>query len=57
MYAAFTPLVHLPMLVANSSSHWIWSENVLNLILTGIAWVVADSLAGKNAAAPSVSLA
>jgi uncharacterized membrane protein YphA (DoxX/SURF4 family) len=48
MYAAFTPLVHLPMLVANTSSHWIWSENVLNLILTGIAWVVADSLAGKK---------
>lgn len=45
MYASFTPLVHLPLLMANPSSHWIWSENVLNLILTGIAWVVADSQA------------
>ena len=45
MYASFTPLVHLPMLLAHSSSHWIWSENALNLALTGVAWVVADSLA------------
>jgi uncharacterized membrane protein YphA (DoxX/SURF4 family) len=45
MYASFTPLVHLPMLLANPSSHWIWSENALNLTLTGVAWVVADSLA------------
>jgi uncharacterized membrane protein YphA (DoxX/SURF4 family) len=45
MYASFTPLVHLPMLLANLSSHWIWSENALNLTLTGVAWVVADSLA------------
>jgi uncharacterized membrane protein YphA (DoxX/SURF4 family) len=44
MYAAFTPLVHLPLLLANPSSHWIWSENALNLALTGVAWVVADSL-------------
>ena len=45
MYASFTPLVHLPMLLAKPSSHWIWSENALNLTLTGVAWVVADSLA------------
>jgi uncharacterized membrane protein YphA (DoxX/SURF4 family) len=45
MYASFTPLVHLPMLLAHPSSHWIWSENALNLTLTGVAWVVADSLA------------
>jgi len=45
MYASFTPLVHVPMLVADPSSHWIWSENALNLILASIAWVVADSLA------------
>jgi uncharacterized membrane protein YphA (DoxX/SURF4 family) len=44
MYASFTPLVHLPMLLAHPSSHWIWSENALNLALTGVAWVVADSL-------------
>jgi uncharacterized membrane protein len=47
MYASFTPLVHVPMVLANASSHFIWSENALNLILTGVAWVVADSLASR----------
>jgi uncharacterized membrane protein YphA (DoxX/SURF4 family) len=45
MYASFTPLVHLPMLLADPSSHFNWSENALNLALVGVAWVVADSLA------------
>lgn len=45
MYASFTVLVHGPMLLANPSSHWIWSENAVNIALTGAAWVVADSLA------------
>jgi uncharacterized membrane protein YphA (DoxX/SURF4 family) len=45
MYASFTPLVHLPMLLTHPSSHVNWSENALNLALTGVAWVVADSLA------------
>jgi uncharacterized membrane protein YphA (DoxX/SURF4 family) len=45
MFASFTPLVHLPMLLADPSSHFIWSENALNLGLTGAAWVVAHSLA------------
>jgi uncharacterized membrane protein YphA (DoxX/SURF4 family) len=45
MFASFTPLVHVPMLLAHPSSHFIWSENALNLALTGAAWVVADSLA------------
>jgi uncharacterized membrane protein YphA (DoxX/SURF4 family) len=45
MYASFTPLVHLPLLLAQPSSHWIWNENATNLVLTGSAWVVADSLA------------
>jgi uncharacterized membrane protein YphA (DoxX/SURF4 family) len=44
MYASFTVLVHVPMLVANSSNRFYWSENALNIILTGVAWVVADSL-------------
>jgi uncharacterized membrane protein YphA (DoxX/SURF4 family) len=44
MFASFTPLVHLPMLLADPSSHFIWSENALNLALTGAAWVVAISL-------------
>jgi hypothetical protein len=48
MYASFTFLVHGPMLLADPASHMIWSENALNLILTGVAWVVADSLAGRR---------
>lgn len=45
MYASFTLLVHGPMLLANPSSHWIMSENAVNIALTGAAWVVAHSLA------------
>ena len=45
MYVSFTPLVHIPTLLADPSSHWYWSENALNLALAGVAWVVADSLA------------
>jgi len=44
MYASFTLFVHVPMLTAEPSRHMNWSENALNLALTGIAWVVADSL-------------
>ncbi len=45
MVAAFTPLIHVPMLLADPSSHFIWSENAANLVVAGVAWVVADSLA------------
>ena len=45
MYASFTALVHVPMLLADSSSRMNWSENALNLALIGAAWVVAESLA------------
>jgi uncharacterized membrane protein YphA (DoxX/SURF4 family) len=45
MYASFTPLVHVPMLLADPSSHMNWTENAVNLALIGVAWVVADSLA------------
>src|SRR5258708_31841874 len=31
MYASFTPLVHVPMLIADSSSHMNWTENAVNL--------------------------
>ncbi len=48
MYASFTPLVHLPMLLADPSNHGIWTENATNLVLTGAAWVVTDSLAGSK---------
>src|SRR6202790_1815987 len=45
MFASFTPLLHVPILLADPSSHMNWSENALNLALIGAAWVVADSLA------------
>ncbi|HTZ71066.1 MAG TPA: DoxX family membrane protein [Acetobacteraceae bacterium] len=44
MYASFTPLVHLPLLFGSPTNHFYWSENAINLALTGAAWVVADSL-------------
>ncbi len=44
MFASFTPLVHVPMLLADPQSYVNWTENALNLALTGAAWVVADSL-------------
>ena len=54
MYVSFTLLVHLPMLLADPSSHWIWAENALNLTLIGAAWVVADSLAPARAEVAAV---
>ena len=49
MYASFTPLVHVPLLLADHSQYFTWTENALNIALTGVAWVVADSLApGKR---------
>jgi uncharacterized membrane protein YphA (DoxX/SURF4 family) len=44
MYALFTPLALVPELVA-TPSFFAWSENATNLVLVGVAWVVADSLA------------
>ena len=49
MFASFTLLVHGPMLLADPSSHVIWSENALNLALIGTAWVVTHSLAWRGA--------
>ena len=48
MFASFTPLVHIPTLLADPSSHFNWAENALNLALVGAAWVVADSLARRR---------
>ena len=45
MFASFSVLVHVPMLLATPSDHWIWNENAVNIALIGAAWVVADSLA------------
>jgi uncharacterized membrane protein YphA (DoxX/SURF4 family) len=50
MFASFTPLVHVPMLLADPSSYVNWTENASNLSLIGAAWVVADSLARPRTA-------
>jgi uncharacterized membrane protein len=45
MLASFALLVHEPMLLANHSIHFNWTESAENLAVIGGAWVVADSLA------------
>lgn len=45
MFALFSVMVHIPMVIADPNNHWIWNENAVNLALIGAAWVVADSLA------------
>jgi uncharacterized membrane protein len=49
MIASFGLLANGPMLLANPSSHWNWTESALNLALIGATWVAADSLViGQN---------
>jgi uncharacterized membrane protein len=49
MLVSFALLVHEPMLLADHASHWNWTESAANLAVIGTAWVVADSLRGRNA--------
>jgi uncharacterized membrane protein len=49
MYASWTPLVHLPTVLAAPDVFFNWTENALNLVLTGVAWIVADSLRARRA--------
>jgi uncharacterized membrane protein len=51
MYASFTPLVHIPLFLANPHNPGNWAENATNLVLAGAAWVVADSFARVRAEA------
>ena len=44
MFAAFQPLVHIPMLLAAPTSHFEWGENATNLALIGVAWLIAETL-------------
>jgi uncharacterized membrane protein YphA (DoxX/SURF4 family) len=48
MYASFTPLVHIPAILADPTNFTNWTENGINLALTGAAWVVAESLANRG---------
>jgi len=45
MLACFGLLVNGPILFADHSIRDNWSESAINLAITGVAWVVADSLA------------
>ncbi|MGB6384627.1 MAG: DoxX family membrane protein [Terriglobales bacterium] len=45
MLASFGLLANGPVLLANHSTHFNWSESAVNLAVVGAAWVVADSLA------------
>jgi uncharacterized membrane protein len=45
MIASFGLLANGPILLADHSTHWNWSESALNLAVCGAAWVVADSMA------------
>lgn len=49
MYLVFALIVHLPRVLAAPASAGAWSENGVNLLLVGAAWVLADSLAGQQA--------
>ncbi len=48
MYASFIPLVFGPVLLADPYSPFRWTEAAMTLALTGVACVVADSLAGPT---------
>lgn len=48
MIASFGVLANGRTLVADLSSHWNWTESTLNLALIGGAWVMADSLRGRE---------
>jgi uncharacterized membrane protein YphA (DoxX/SURF4 family) len=49
MFASFSVLVHLPLLIADPHSHLNWVMNAINLALTGAAWAIATALAQTNA--------
>ena len=53
MYAAFGLLVHLPSIIAAPTSADNWTENAINLLLTGAAWALAE---GLNPATPPAPL-
>jgi len=48
MIAIFAVLIHEPMLLADHRSHFNWTESAANLVILGVAWVVADSLPRPN---------
>ena len=45
MYLVFALIVHVPRIIAEPSGLMQWAENGVNLVLTGAAWLLAESLA------------
>jgi len=50
MFAVFSLLVHLPLLLADPHHHLSWVMNAINLALTGAAWSIADQINTRRAA-------
>jgi uncharacterized membrane protein len=48
MYASFIPLVFVPVLMTDPSNAFRWTECATTVVLVGVAWVVADSLARRG---------
>jgi uncharacterized membrane protein YphA (DoxX/SURF4 family) len=44
MFIVFTLLVHLPIVLGPSASHFSWGENGANLALIGAAWVIVAAI-------------
>ena len=47
MYVLFGLLVHTPFVWAKPEDHHAWVEFIVNLALTGAAWIVADYLTAR----------
>jgi uncharacterized membrane protein len=48
MFASFLLFVFGPMLAANPTNHFSWTESAATFALIGVAWVVADSLEPRS---------
>jgi hypothetical protein len=48
MYALFIPLVFVPVLMTQPSA-FRWTEAATTIVLVGVTWVIADSLAQRRA--------
>lgn len=56
MYLGFGLLVHLPRVIAEPKLLGAWSENGVNLVLAGAAWLLAETLAkGRRPAPPAAA--
>jgi uncharacterized membrane protein YphA (DoxX/SURF4 family) len=56
MFAAFSALVHIPLLLADPHSHMNWVMNAVNLALTGAVWSIAGYLGQERTSHQSVGL-